>query len=82
MPLDVSIMGRISAVGGQRPGLTSLSLHGPRCVLEYDAIPIEVLERLSLGFPIGIIRRDPLKPGCEHASTTGFPFVLVREVED
>jgi len=50
--------------------------------LEYDAIPIEILERLSLGFPIGIIRGDTLKPGCEHASTTGFPLILVRKVED
>jgi hypothetical protein len=43
-------MGRISAVGGQRHGLPYLSLHGPRSVLEHDAIPAEILECLPLYF--------------------------------
>src|SRR5207302_363040 len=61
--------------------LPSLALHGPRRILEHDSIPIEVLKRLPLCFPIGIIRRDTLKPGCEHTRTTGFPFRLVGKVE-
>jgi hypothetical protein len=51
-------------------------------MLEHDPIPIEILECLPPGFPIGIIRGDTLKPGCEHPGTTGFPFRLVGKVED
>ena len=50
-------------------------------MLEHDPISVEILERLPLGFPIRIIRGDTLKPGCEHASTAGFPFRLVGKVE-
>jgi hypothetical protein len=57
-----------------------LSLHGPRRVLEYDPIPIEVLERLPLGFPIGIIRGDTSKSRCKHPGTTGFPLVLIGKI--
>ena len=62
--------------------LPELSLQGPRRVLEYDSIAIEILKRLTLCFPIGIIRGDTSKPGCEHLGTTGFPLVLVGKVED
>ena len=62
--------------------LVSSDLVGPRRVLQYDPIPIEILERLPLGFPIGIIRWHTLKPRCEHASTARFPFRLVGQVED
>src|SRR5262244_1455089 len=62
--------------------MPEVSLHGPRRVLDHHPIPIEVLERLPLGFPIGIIRGDTLKPGCNHPGTTGFPLVLIGEVED
>src|SRR6266568_1607386 len=58
-----------------------MSLQGPRRVLKHDPISIEILEGLPLGFPIRVIRWDTLKPGCEHASTTGFPFRLVGKVE-
>src|SRR5215510_2689996 len=81
-PLEAGTMGRTSAVSVQHPGMLWLALCGPRRVLEYDPIPIEILERLPLCFPIGIIRRDTLEPRCEHASTTGFPLALVRDVED
>jgi hypothetical protein len=59
-----------------------LSLQGPRRVLEHNPIPIEILERLTLGFPIRVIRGDTLKPGCEHLGTTGFPLVVIGKVED
>jgi len=57
-------------------------LVGPRRVLEHDSISIKILERLPLGFPIQFIGWDTLKPGCEHASTTGFPFSMVGQVAD
>ena len=57
-------------------------LYGPCCVLEYDAIPIEALERLSLGFPIGVIGWDTLKSRCNHPGTTGFPLIVIGKVED
>src|SRR5262245_11242037 len=59
-----------------------LSLQGPRCILEYNPIPIEILKRLPLGFPIGIIRGNTLESRCEHPGTTGFPLVLIGQVED
>src|SRR5215831_14484370 len=57
-------------------------LYGSRRVLEHDAIPIEILERPPMHVPIRIIRRDTLETRCEHASTTGFPLVLVGKVKD
>src|SRR5438874_9259971 len=80
--LETGTMGRTSAVSLPCSRLLWLSLHGPRRVLEHHPIPIEILERLPLGFPIGIIRGDTLKPRCKHPGTTGFPFVLVGQVED
>ena len=55
MSLEAGTMGRTSAVDVQPQGMLSLALEGPRCMLEYDPIPIEILECLPLGFPIGII---------------------------
>src|SRR4029450_914592 len=64
--LDAGTMGRTSAVSLPCSRMLWLSLQGPRRVLEHNPIPIEILERLTLGFPIRVIRGDTLKPGCEH----------------
>src|SRR5215813_3453663 len=63
--------GKTSAVSLPCSRMLWLALHSPCRVLEHNPIPIEILERLPLGFPIRVIRWDTLEPRCEHPGTTG-----------